>query len=101
MLNKFNLLDNKHKELKMKYESLESKSESSSDKLFPCNIPCAIPINKVDASTSCDLTSFNENVILETNNDLIVKENEKLKEEVEKLRQDLRRLKGKYTQEQA
>ena len=81
--------------------SLESNSESSSDKSFPCNIPCATPIIKVDASTSCDLTSFNENVILETNNDLIVKKNEKLKEKVEKLRQDLRRLIGKYTQVQA
>jgi len=95
------LLDNEHEELKKKYESLESKSKSSSDKSFPCNIPCAIPIIKVDASTSCDLTSFNENVSVETNNDPIVKENEKLKEEVEKLRQDLRQLKGKHTQEQA
>ena len=40
-----------HEELKMKYGSLESKSESSSDKSFPCNIPCAIPIIKVDASS--------------------------------------------------
>ena len=28
LLNKFNLLDNEHKELKIKYESLESKNES-------------------------------------------------------------------------
>ena len=85
----------------MKYESLESKSESSSDKLFPCNIPCATPIIKVDASTSCDLTPCNEDVIVETCDDLIAKENDELKQEVERLMADLRRLKGKYTQEQA
>ena len=80
LLNKFNLLDNEHKELKIKYESLESKSESSSDKSFPCNIPCAIPIVKVDASTSCDLTPCNEDVIVETCDDLIAKENDELKQ---------------------
>ena len=84
----------------MKYESLESKSESSSDKSFPCNIPCAIPIIKVDAPTSCDLTPCNEDVIVETCDDLIAKENDELKQEVERLMADLRRLKGKYTQEQ-
>ena len=94
------MLDNEHKELKMKYESLESKSESSSDKSFPCNIPCAISFDKVDASTSCDLTPCNENVIVETCDDLIAKENDELKQEVERLMTDLRRLKGKYTQEQ-
>ena len=99
LLNKFNLLDNEHKELKMKYESLESKSESSSDKSFPCNIPCAISFDKVDASTSCDLTPCNENVIVETCYELIAKENDKLKQEVERLMADLRQLKGKYTQE--
>jgi len=100
LLNKFNLLDNEHKELKMKYETLESKSESSSDKSFPCNIPCAISFDKVDASTSCDLTPCNENVIVETCDDLIAKENDELKQEIERLMTDLRRLKGKYTQEQ-
>ena len=34
LLNKYNLLDNEHEDLKMKYKSLESKSESSSDKSF-------------------------------------------------------------------
>ena len=81
--------------------SLESKNESSSDKSFPCNIPCAISFGKVDASTSCDLTPFNENVIVETCDDLIAKENDELKQEVDMLLTDLRRLKGKYTQEQA
>ena len=75
-------MKNENKELKIKYESLESKNESSSDKLFPCNIPCAIPINKVDASTSCDLTPCNEDVIIETCDDLIAKENDELKQEV-------------------
>ena len=101
LLNKFNLLDNEHEELKKKYESLESKSRSSSDESFPCNIPCAIPIVKVDASTSCDLTPCNEDVIVETCDDLIAKENDELKQEVERLMADLRQLKGKYTQEQA
>ena len=63
----------------MKYESLESKSESSLDKSFPCNIPCAIPIVKVDAFTSCDLTPCNDDVIVETCDDLIAKENDELK----------------------
>ena len=71
----------------MKYESLESKSESSSDKSlesssdksFSCNIPCAIPIVKVDASTSCDLTPCNEDVVVEICDDLIAKENGELK----------------------
>ena len=42
--------------------------------LFFCNIPCAIPIVKVDVSTSCDLTLCNEDVIVETCDDLIAKE---------------------------
>ena len=96
MLNKFNLLGNEHKELKIKYESFEAKNESSSDKSFPCNTP----IFKVDASTSCDLTPCNEDVIIETCDDLIAKENDELKQEVERLMADLRWLKGMYTQEQ-
>ena len=95
------MLDNEHEELKKKYESLESKSRSSSDESFPCNIPCAIPIVKVDVSTSCDLTACNEDVIVETCDDLIAKENDELKQEVERLMADLRRLKGNYTQGQA
>ena len=39
---------------------------------------------KVDASTSCDLTPCNEDVIVETCDDLIAKENDELKQEVEK-----------------
>ena len=48
--------------------------------LFFCNIPCAIPIVKVDVSTSCDLTLCNEDVIVETCDDLIAKENDELKQ---------------------
>jgi hypothetical protein len=45
------------------------------------------------ASTSYDLTPYNEDVIVETCDDLIAKENEELKQEVESLMGDLRRLK--------
>ena len=68
------MLDNEHEELKMKY-----KSQSSSDKSFPCKFPCAISFDKVDASTSCDLTPYNEDVIVETCDDFIAKENDELK----------------------
>ena len=70
------------------------------------SIPCAFPISKVDASTSCiDLIDescsnscnekCNENVVVESCDDLIVKENDELKQEVERLMKDLARLKGK------
>ena len=69
-------------------------------------IPCAIPISKVDASISCidliDESCSNpcnkkcyENVVVESCDDLIVKENDELKQEVERLMKDLYRLKGK------
>ena len=68
--------------------------------------PCAIPISRVDASTSCiDLIDescsnpYNEkcydNVVVELCDDLIAKENDELKQEVERLMKDLYRLKGK------
>ena len=44
-------------------------------------------------STSCDLTPCNENVVVETCDDLVAKENDELKQEVERLMADLRRLK--------
>ncbi|RLM78895.1 putative Ruda gag-pol polyprotein [Panicum miliaceum] len=70
------------------------------------SILCAIPIFKVDASTSCndliDDSCFNpckkkcyENVVVESCDDLIAKENDELKKEVERLVKDLTRLKGK------
>ena len=69
-------------------------------------IPCAIPISRVDASTSCiDLINESysnpcnekcyENVIVESCDDLIAKENDELKQEVERLMKYLYRLKGK------
>ena len=69
-------------------------------------IPCAIPISRVDASTSCiDLIDescsnpcnekCNENVIVESCDDLIAKENDELKQEVERPMKDLARLKDK------
>ena len=69
-------------------------------------IPCAIPISRVDASTSCvDLIDescsnpcnekCNENVVVESYDDLIAKKNDELKQEVERLMKDLYRLKGK------
>ena len=69
-------------------------------------IPCAIPITRVDVSSSCiDLIDescsnpcnekCNENVVVESCDDFIAKENDELKQEVEKLMKDLARLKGK------
>ena len=70
------------------------------------SIPCAIPISKIDASTSCiDLIDesysnpsnekCNENVVVESCDDLIAKQIDELKQEVERLMKDLYRLKGK------
>ena len=69
-------------------------------------IPCAIPISRVDASTSCiDLIDescsnpcnekYQENVCVESCDDLIAKENDELKQEVERLMKNLARLKSK------
>ena len=69
-------------------------------------ISCAIPISRVDASTSCiDLIDesrsnpckekCNKNVVVELCDDLITKENDELKQEVERLMKNLTRLKGK------
>jgi hypothetical protein len=87
LLCKFKLLS-KECELKSKLESNETKT-STSFELDESSIPCAIPISKVDASTSCiDLIdescspSCNENVVLETCDCLIGKKNDELKQEV-------------------
>jgi hypothetical protein len=76
-----------------------SKNLSTVDESF---IPCAIPISKVDASTSCiDLIdescspSWNENVVVETCDCLIGKKNYELKQEVKWLREKLASLMGK------
>jgi predicted nuclease with TOPRIM domain len=52
LLCKFKLLSKECDELKSKIESKETKT-SDSFELDESSIPCAIPISKVDASTSC------------------------------------------------
>jgi hypothetical protein len=88
LLCKFKLLSKECDELKYKLESKETKT-SNSFELDELSIPCAIPISKVDASTSCiDLIdescspSCNENVVVETCDFLICKKNDELKQEV-------------------
>jgi hypothetical protein len=100
-LSKFKLLSKECDELKSKLESNETKT-SNSFELDESSIPCAIPIYKVDASTSCiDLIdescspSCNENVVVETCDSLIGKKNDKLKQEVKCLRERLTSLMGK------
>ena len=46
---KFKLLSEEHEELKLKYESINDTNDSLEMKQ---TIPCAIPISRVDASTS-------------------------------------------------
>jgi hypothetical protein len=79
LLCKFKLLSKECDELKAKLERNETKT-SNSFELDETSIPCAIPISKVDASTSCiDLIdescspSCHENVVVETCDYLIGK----------------------------
>jgi hypothetical protein len=88
LLCKFKLLSKECDELKSKLESNDTKT-SNSFELDETSIPCAIPISKVDASTSSiDLIdescspSFHENVVVESYDYLIGKENDELKQEV-------------------
>jgi hypothetical protein len=88
-------------ELECKLESNETKT-SNSFELDESSIPCAIPIFKVDGSTSCiDLIdescspSFNENVVVETCDSLMGKKNDELKQEVKWLLERLASLMGK------
>jgi hypothetical protein len=88
LLCKFKFLSKECDELKSKLESNETKT-SDSFELDESSIPCAIPISKVDASTSCiDLIdescspSCNENVVVETCDSLIGKMNDELKQQV-------------------
>jgi hypothetical protein len=74
--------------LKSKLERNETKTRDSLE-LDETSIPCAIPISKVDALTSCiDLIdepcspSCNENVVVEKYDCLIGKRNDELKQEV-------------------
>jgi hypothetical protein len=101
LLCKFKLLSKECDELKSKLESNETKT-SNSFELDETSIPCAIPISKVDASTSCiDLIdescspSCHDNVVVESCDYLIGKENDELKQEVKWLRERLANLMGK------
>ena len=82
MLCKFKLLHKKHEELKLRIESINDTNDFLEMKQ---SIPCAIPISKVDASTSCiDLIDkscsnpcnekYYENIVVESCDDLIAKE---------------------------
>ena len=97
------MLGKEHEELKLKLESINDTNDSLEMKQ---TISCAIPISRVDASTSCiDLIDDScsnpcnekcyENIVVESCDDLIAKENDELKQEVERLMKDLYRLKGK------
>jgi hypothetical protein len=101
LLCKFKLLSKECDELKSKLESNETKT-SNSFELDESSIPCAIPISKVDASTSCiDLIdescspARSENVVVELCDCLIGKKNDELKQEVKLLRERLASLMGK------
>jgi hypothetical protein len=101
LLCKFKLLSKECDELNSKLESNETKT-SNSFELDETSIPCAIPISKVDASTSCiDLInescspSCHENIVVESCDYLIGKENGELKQEVKWLRERLANLMGK------
>ena len=78
---KFKLLSKEHEELKLKFESINDTNDSLEMKQV---IPCAIPISRVDVSTSCiDLIDVscsnpcdekcNENVVVESCDDLIAR----------------------------
>jgi hypothetical protein len=108
LLCKFKLLSKECDELKSMLESNETKT-SNSFELDESSSPCAIPISKVDASTSCiDLIdescspSCNENVVVEKCDCLIGKKNDELKQKVKWLRERLASLmgKGKNNEEQ-
>jgi hypothetical protein len=92
------LLSKEHEELKLKIESI--KNETNDSLKMEQSIPCAIPIFKVNASTSCiyliDESCSNpcnekcyENVVVKSCDDLIAKKNDELKQEVERLMRNL------------
>ena len=81
------MLSKEREELKLKFESTNDTNDSLKMKQ---TISCAIPISRVDASTSCiDLIDesrsnpckekCNENVVVESCDDLVAKENNELK----------------------
>ena len=76
---KFKLLSKEHEELKLNFESINDTNDFLE---MEQTIPCAIPISRVDASTSCiDLIDDScsnpcnekcyENIIVESCDDLI------------------------------
>jgi hypothetical protein len=80
---KFKLLSKEHEELKLKFKSINDTNDFLEMKQ---TIPFAIQISRVDASTSCiDLINescsnqCNENVVVQSCDDLIAKENDELK----------------------
>ena len=87
MLCKFKLLSEKHEELKLKIESINDTNDFLETKQFTSSTNS---ISKVDVSTFCidliDESCSNpcnekcyENVVVESRDDLIVKENDELK----------------------
>src|SRR6185436_14656438 len=93
LLCKFKLLSKEYEELKLKFESINDTNDLLKMKQ---TIPYTISISRVDVSTSCiDLIDescsnpcnekCNENVVVESCDDLIDKENDELKQEVEML----------------
>ena len=80
---KIKLLSIEHEEFKLKFESINDTNDYLEMKQ---TIPCTNPISRVDASTSCiDLIDescsnpCNENIVVESCDDLIAKENDELK----------------------
>ena len=86
---KFKLLSKEHEELKLKFESINDTNDFLEMKQ---TIPCAIPISRVDASTSC-IDLIDDSCSNPCNEKCY--ENDELKQEVERLMKDLYRLKGK------
>ena len=85
-MRKFQILSKEHEELKLKIESITKETNDTLE--TEQSIPCEIPISKVDDSCidlidkSCSNPcneKYYENVIVESCNDLIVKENDELK----------------------
>ena len=84
---KYKLVSKEHEELKLKLESINDTNDSLEMKQ---TISCAIPISRVDASTSCiDLIDefcsnpcnekCYENIVVESRDCLFVKENGEFK----------------------
>ena len=77
------MLSEEHEELKLKIESINDTNNASTS--------C---FDSIDKSNPCNEKCY-KNVVVESCNDLIVKENNELKREVERLMKKLARLKDK------